>query len=536
MPATIESIKICFIDRFRNTNAPGGTRRELATLDVDHVETKVVWSDGYVGNLFAGIHRNGDITVRRFMWMFVAYKFYNDQPFYNVPDELFGALRNALKDLKYAAPRGNGSLRQLFGDTEQELGGRVCCRLTKLFLPGFQKKQSKPKLNPSLIHADDITIWIRTSGTDHVRPAEPDEAGTILTEFDPVSDKTLCQLRQKEEAKADLIATSRGAETDSADLCSAGAEANKNPTVSSETEEPDSEVALVVPDDSGEFDAAALHETYSQTVDEMETLLAGNSSLLEFLLSACPQAFARSATGGIVSEVVRCGGSDMCSVLKAIKVNLPSLNNPQDRLQLLEVVGGLFVFAVNPHWVLKQRASMLSEAIVFQGRHDRVPFKQSQSAALLPLLTAALTDGFAHLEEVLGTVASRQLTVDPPKVGRGILKQDKRTELKLHFIDYLLKPDENLNRNNPNDIAEVFDQTCEMLTYAFEEKREPYFTSNHSYRELSSVIREDLKMEHLLLIFPSTECSDGRPITDPVYLFSHASEIFQSVNDSLAFS
>jgi len=151
----------------------------------------------------------------------------------------------------------------------------------------------------------------------------------------------------------------------------------------------------------------------------------------------------------------------------------------------------------------------------------------------LPVVTAALADGYVRLERVFGDPNPRQLTVDAPSVGAGVLQTDKITALKVHFIRYVLGPEVQFDAGNREEVEEFFENTREALRYAATEKRDAFFASSPSYRALEREIRDTLKLEHLLLIFPSGAGGAKEVITDPIFLFSHAFEIFQFIKPKL---
>lgn len=546
MPPTVKSLRICLNLKFHMRRQPKENLGELISVEIDQTETHMQWVGAATTRLSGRIHPKTLSVLMRFLWVFVAYKsgdcFQRFSRHKKLP-KVFGDSLHTLSYSKSNVGQEKAGVEQFFGHSirsSREHPERIpCCSVVHLFEgPPYERKPSVAKIISERICTENIDVQFRTNDNPDIHPAQPDELAAFLDEFDPVSGKTHWELRK--DGLLLPIPMDFSDPQNSADKSNSAVTGNVWTRVTHAQQSTDEEDETLGEDDhsegSEEFEAATLQETYTRTVKEIEKLLASNVPLCEFLLGACPQAIKRSASGGIVSDDVRSGRIDMCAVLEAIKNKLPAFsNNSADRTRLLEIVGGLFVFAVNPRWVLKQRALMRDKDIVFPGKHDTVPFKQAQSAALLPLLIAALADGFAHVEKIFGKPSARQLTVDPPRVARGILKQDKRTELQLHFIDYLLKPGDEVDRSDPTDIAEVFGRVCTMLRYADEKERVPYYTSNRSYAALSTIIREDLKM-HLLLIFPSGEGVIDTLITDPVYLFSHASEIFQSITDSLTAS
>ena len=281
------------------------------------------------------------------------------------------------------------------------------------------------------------------------------------------------------------------------------------------------------------IDETLLAATYEQTAREIDQLLAHDKRLADFLFKACPTVFRKSGELLVLSEAIRKGEVNICDILEQIKVNLTGFSGPAgDWERLQQVVGGFMTFAVNREWVLKQRSSAEKHGIQFPGKQESIPFMHQQGALLLPLLTGALSDGFVRLERVFGVTNNRQLTTEPPEVVKGILAHDKLKAMKLHFIHYVLNPEDFFDHSN-EEVDWHFEMTRKAMEYAATKKRDPYFTSDKKYQKLAEMIRTDLNLQHLLLIFPDGQLGSEALFTDTVFLFSHAFEIFQTIEKNL---
>jgi hypothetical protein len=276
-----------------------------------------------------------------------------------------------------------------------------------------------------------------------------------------------------------------------------------------------------------------LDDVYSITTKEIEKLLAKNERLQQFVSRAAPDLIERKGTQWKVADTVRNGGFNMCPAMKGVKEELQHYQavGPTDWQHLHDLVGGLITLSVNPEWVQSQRAA-IGQFNEYPGSRDSFPFKTEKEASLLHILSAAIAGGFTLLEKVFGD--PHDVVPDPAMVPLGVLAKDQLIELKLHFIKYILGPSVKCDPANPKDLEEVFQNTRDALRYAFEEERAPRFASSPAYRNLVKVIRDNLKLEHLLLIFPNEAGSTRDILTDPVILFSHAYEIFSEIQRKLA--
>ncbi len=147
---------------------------------------------------------------------------------------------------------------------------------------------------------------------------------------------------------------------------------------------------------------------------------------------------------------------------------------------------------------------------------------------ILHLVACALADGIARLDKVFGKpVIDGRRVPDFAKRGRGTTAADKTKEAKLHLIRFVLKSPTKINLNDDKLIESQFEQVRAIITTAFN-KHDAYHASGASYAKLTSLIRENLKLEDLLLIFPG----GGSPnvlLSDNVSVLQDLGEIFDAV-------
>ena len=272
------------------------------------------------------------------------------------------------------------------------------------------------------------------------------------------------------------------------------------------------------------FSQAELSQAYKQTANDINRLIEKNEKLRDFLQRFCPIALVASGSARVVSDGLQTGEIKVHDILEGIHANLKTFSGTQvDWEQLRSAVGGFLVFAVDAEWVLNQRLAATDGAIQYPGgRSGRytISFGSDQKANVLPWLTAAFSDGFAS-----------ELNVSPPAVGRGVLEADKLTDLKLHFIECIFGKTD-VDRGNPEDIDAYIENVRQRLKYVAG-RRDPYYTSNEKYQDLETVIRKELKLQHLLLIFSNRQGVLDTLINDPpnrVALLNLAWEIFDEIS------
>ncbi|MFZ4766017.1 MAG: hypothetical protein ACOYMN_13790 [Roseimicrobium sp.] len=278
----------------------------------------------------------------------------------------------------------------------------------------------------------------------------------------------------------------------------------------------------------------ALKQAYQKTCEEIDKALSEHDSIRSFLVKHCERLVHVDGISYVLSDTARHHGLDMCSILQGIKSNLIHFKGQgSDWRRLLEVVGGLMTLAMNRDWVLEQRRAWQSAK--FPGKRESLTFMQERAAAILPLVTAALTDSYVKLERVFEEKEPnpRQLVKPMPGLGRGVLSIDEKKSLKLFFIRSILGPAVSVDETDDADVEAHLNDTRDALRYARTDSRDVFFATNVTFSDQIEHIKE-LKLDHLLVITPAGKGNARDILADPIFLFSHAFEIFQFIKPKLS--
>jgi len=290
--------------------------------------------------------------------------------------------------------------------------------------------------------------------------------------------------------------------------------------------------AEFLPHVSAGLDGEELGDLFELTSSEIDAVLGSSQVLREFLTSSAPGLLESNSAGTHLATGVRAGAADVCDKLRMVKQHLRDFRGTREDWKSLELfVGGLIVLAVNSDWLRSQ--CDVRGVISYPGRLDTIPLGSGRSACLIPVLTAAIARSHARLAHVFGEPNGRYLTVDPPRVSRGVLTVDKAIELKLHFIDYILGANVEFDRADVTQVEEIFAMTQKVMKFAASEERDPYFATSAAYQKLETVLRDELRVDELLLLFPKGSGRTDEVIADPIFLFSYAYEIFQTIKQHL---
>ncbi len=284
-----------------------------------------------------------------------------------------------------------------------------------------------------------------------------------------------------------------------------------------------------------EEEAQQLAEIFAGTTEGIDRILADHAKVAEFLAKTCPEVIQSSAGTVRLADSARTRQFGGRKHLKSIKDKIHTFTgSPLDWDRLRQVVGGLAVMSVDRQWVLLQRNAWNSGGAEFPGEDTLLSMHDDRSACILPLLTAALADGYAKLPRVFGENDPRLLD-DPPQVLRG-LGPDREREYKLHLIHAVLKPAQKgipIRENDPAWIDARFDDVQEALEIAAKEENDPYYTHSATMHPLAPLIRPGLPLQHLLLLRPKRDGNLREAVADPVHLFSYLHDIFETIQRRL---
>lgn len=283
--------------------------------------------------------------------------------------------------------------------------------------------------------------------------------------------------------------------------------------------------------DRVETDEEKLRQVHENTVQEMERLVNGNKTLFDFLDNSAPGLVHRESTKCVLCKASKDGGCDFCRFLKQIRDGLHEYSATSSDWNDLEAfTGGLAVLAVDPQWILAQRDLLLKGSIHYPALDDFVPIGGGQRANFLHLVLAALAGGRARLSKIFGEPAldERRLP-DLPGVPRGTLETDRNSDIKLHFVRFILGPDVNIDSNDQKRIDLLFSRVKDILRFALIEERDPYFGTGESYRRLSDEVRGKLELHDFLLIQPSGDGSEDEIVNDPIFFLKYLNDIFSKI-------
>lgn len=244
---------------------------------------------------------------------------------------------------------------------------------------------------------------------------------------------------------------------------------------------------------------------FRNVIEEIERILNRRPQLGTFI-SNSTVGFVESASGvWKVSFNVRRRRFRLEQILEGIVQRLDEFSGEiSDWKGLQEVAGGLAVLGIDREWIAKQRIAARTAKAEFPSHDELIGVGEGRQANLLHLITCAIADGRARLEKLFGKppVDDRRIP-DVALVNMGHMLVDVEKELKLFFIRNIIGPFEHIDPSDDNRITVQFDQVKRMLRAAFHKSHNPYYGSGRGYIRLSQLIRTNLRVEDLLLIFPS---------------------------------
>jgi len=278
-------------------------------------------------------------------------------------------------------------------------------------------------------------------------------------------------------------------------------------------------------------DTSALDQVYANTVNELESVINGNSRLCKFIADSTTDLVCQDGGRWKLCDPVKRRGFDALPHIERIKSRLSLFSGPMSDMNDLELfVGGVVVLAIDPQWILGQRDLLRNGSVEYPALKEFVPLGDGQRAGFLNLVTSALADGHARLRQVFGEPKLDGRRVDEPAaVGRGILVPDEHTELKKHFIRFVLGADIQIDDSDPHAVELLFIRVKDVLRYALKRERNPYFGTGPAYVRLTETIRQHLKMTDLILIQPSGKGSEDELLKDALFLLKDLHEIFETI-------
>lgn len=272
------------------------------------------------------------------------------------------------------------------------------------------------------------------------------------------------------------------------------------------------------------------HDPLILVAEEIERVLSTNAAVRDFLLRVAPELLAHGGTA--LSEAFRDRSLDLGDAISGIRQQLDSFNAPAQEWRVLgDFLGGLVLFGLKPDWLRQNNAAARTHAsdVSAYGETVRV---DGRNVNFLHLVAQALSAGLARLEHVFG-----ELKEDPKRmrelavVGRGITTADQRHEMKRHFIRCVLGPEPSLEGVSVQRVDKLFEDVQRVLTSALNDDRAGFFATSPRYREFVPLIREDLKLEDLLLLLPTGEdtASEEAIFPDHIRVLRLLGQIFDRI-------
>lgn len=282
-----------------------------------------------------------------------------------------------------------------------------------------------------------------------------------------------------------------------------------------------------------------LARVFENTALGIEDILNDSPVVRDFLRSNTHSLFIQQSARWQLDPAVRRREFDVCPHLRRVRDGLSKFTGAtRSALDDLErVLGGLVVMAIDPVWVLQQRALMKAGENHYPGRDDAVPIGSGSRANFLHLVASALADGHARVHKLFGDppgVGDERCVPEPAMVSGAVLEEEQQTALKIHFIRYILGPDVAVDPTKPADVELRFKQVRDIVAYALTEDREPYWASGPAFRKLSGTIRQNLELSDMLLIFPSGCESEDSILAQSMFVLKHLHQIFTTIKSRRA--
>ena len=281
---------------------------------------------------------------------------------------------------------------------------------------------------------------------------------------------------------------------------------------------------------------ASTPDTSEPTPEELANVFAGVIASIEDTLATAPNAarflgteappagrFVSNKDGALsVLEKYRQGGVNVCPPLESIWRRLPlQFRAAKHEWQALEqVVGGIIVLGLSPKWVWLQRQRLPQTAIQFPKRADSVNLGEHGRAQFLTVLSAALADGVIRLERAFGPLDARRIP-DLNRVSPGITQPDRLTDIKRHFVHFVLGPREDLESLSNEELDTEFRRVKNLITIAHQPDRNPILGAGVEMSKLEHEIKNQLELADFFLFIPK-EPEPGEKgdefdlMTDPV--------------------
>ena len=298
-------------------------------------------------------------------------------------------------------------------------------------------------------------------------------------------------------------------------------------TISNSTEANRKSTNARPPETPTDDDESAIEHVVDNVIKEIEKILNRRQVLRQFIADSTTRFIENRAGHWCVTDEVRGRGFKLEPILEGIADRLDDIvADTQDWRALGEIAGGLAVLGLDRSWVARHVGNARNATAEFQSYDEIIGVGDDRYINLLHLVSCGLADGMARLEKLFGEppLDDRRLP-DTAVVNMGSMPADIEKEIKLFLIRNLLGRRERVVATNDNRVKIQFAQVKRKFATAFK-NHVPHYGSGPQYRQLTNLIRTDLEVEDLLLIFPS---GDDPELDDPELLVSDNMSVFESL-------
>ncbi|MEZ6033198.1 MAG: hypothetical protein R3C17_08910 [Planctomycetaceae bacterium] len=479
----------------------------LKSLDIDLSRSKICWKDGPASSKEQlAPDRSAEGKLRVFIRILVTYKL-------GLPDDI-GHFVSQLKSLRLKPAKSNQALKLLGGTHANGIG-----RLRDLFVNPEPSADVALEISGDMLPDDNLQIWVRRCVDDEFDIATIDELKVLRAGIHPTTGK--------------LVVTAPQARNDTTEetieLLPTG-QYSKRSSMNS----PQSSPKVTKPAGTPTYDdEAASEHVFDNVINEIEKILNRGHVLRQFLADSTTR-FIENRTGHwCVTEEVKARGFKLEPILEGIADRVDDLvGDLQEWKSLGEVAGGLAVLGLDRSWIARHIANSRTATAEFPAYDEIIGVGDDKYVNLLHLVTCGLADGMARLEKLFGEppLDDRRLP-DTAVVNKGSMPFDIEKEIRLFLIRNVLGRREKIIATNDSRVKIQFKQVKRKLANAFK-NHVPYYGSSPQYRELTNLLRIDLQLEDLLLIFPSGDDPELDPeelVPDNISVFEALGRIFDAV-------
>jgi hypothetical protein len=473
--------------------------KQISHVHLDLKSSKVLWNGVAPGSdvdAYDGKQRGTNLKILR---AFIAHKLGQS--------EYYGYLANIWERQTNKKPKQcNKNVRKLFGvKTNGE--GR--------FVDLFDILSNHEMIVRDVI--EDVTIQIREDGSRYEKAS--DSAMLAILRGIETSTGTFIPQSFEGTLTTDLI--------DRRSIETIGSEAKTKPTKS----------PPITPKPPKTDDKDTIEHVFDNVIKEIKRILNRRQVLRQFIADSTTRFIENRAGHWCVTDEVKARGFKLEPILEGIVDRLDDfVGDRQEWKSLGEVAGGLAVLGLDRSWIARHIANSRTATAEFPAYDETIGVGDDKYVNLLHLVTCGLADGMARLEKLFGEppLDDRRLP-DSAVVYKGSMSSDIEKEITLFLIRNVLGRREKIVATNDTRVKIQFKQVKRKLATTFK-NHVPFYGSSPQYRELADLIRTNLQVEDLLLIFQSGDDPDLDPeelVPNNMSVFEALGRIFDAVQANL---